>query len=228
MAESTIQKYLKRKRLLNRKEIAEALTHKSACAGHYERLEFLGDSVLGLVVSEFLYKEFSGLDVGTISKIKGYLVSKEVLYRIGKENNVIKMMIVGNALRKKDLRSNKKIISDVVESLVGAVYYIKGFSEAVLFIKRIYKKYFKDIKHKKNFGDYKSDLQVKTLSDYSVLPEYNVVRSEGREHKKVFYVNVILKGRVLGKGSGKTIKEAEKDAARKAMKKLVRNLKISV
>jgi len=220
MKEGYIERYLRRAKLLKKKEVIEALTHKSAEGKHYERLEFLGDSVIGLVVSEYLYNEFPELDVGTISKIKGYLVSKEVLYKIGKENNVLKRLIAGSALRKKDLKSNKKIISDVIESIIGSIYLIKGYKEAKKIIIEMYNKELKIIKFKKNFGDYKSDLQVKLLAMYNILPEYNVTRTEGKEHKKIFYVDVVLNGGIIGKGRGKTIKEAEQMAAKQAVKKI--------
>ncbi|HPI04421.1 MAG: Ribonuclease 3 [Candidatus Aerophobetes bacterium ADurb.Bin490] len=215
--ESYIEDYLKKGGLLEQKPVLEALTHKSSEGPHYERLEFLGDSVLGLCISDYLYSEMEETDVGAISKLKGYLVSKDVLYRIATENNVIKFIVFGSALTKKEIKNNKKIMSDIIESLIGAIYLLKGFEEVNEFIMNIFKEEFKNIDSKKDLGDYKSELQMKVLAKGTMLPEYTVVNSEGKEHKKTFYVEVALDGRVIGKGKGKTIKEAEQAAAKKAL-----------
>ncbi len=225
MNKKYIERYLEKSKLTGKKEVAEALTHKSADTRHYERLEFLGDAVLGLVISDFLYREFDEVEVGKISRIKSYLVSKEVLYKIGKDNNIIKLMKIGTALRKKELKTNKKIISDIIESLIGAVYLLKGYRKVADFIQELYEKHFSAIKSKKDFGDYKSGLQIKLLSLYNILPEYSVTRTEGKEHKKTFYVDVILKNKIIGKGKGKTIKDAQQQAAKKAVKKIIREAK---
>ncbi len=189
---------------------------------HYERLEFLGDSILGAVVSDFLYHEIKQPDVGAIAKLKGYLVSKEVLYKIGAENQLAGRVNLGSALKVKDIENNKKIISDVIESIIGAIYLLKGYQEARKFILHIYEEEFKDLKSRTDFGDYKSGLQIKVLATSGKLPEYTVVKSEGREHIKVFFVDVAVNGAVIGSGQGKTIKEAEQMAAQRAMEKMLK------
>jgi ribonuclease-3 len=173
-------------------------------------------------VSDFLYHEVKGTDVGTIAKIKGYLVSKEVLFKIGDINFIAEMMRLGSALKITDIKKNKKIISDVIESVIGAIYLLKGYGEAKKFILNIYKEEFKDLKSKTDFGDYKSELQMKLLAGSAGLPEYRVVRTEGKEHNKIFFVDVIGNGSAIGSGYGKTIKEAEQMAARKAIENLAK------
>jgi len=217
--------YLKKKGILNSREIKQAFTHKSVNHDHYERLEFLGDSILGAVVSEFLYREVKGTDVGAIAKLKGYLVSKEVLFKIGVINSIASRMHLGSALKLKDVENNKKIISDVVESIVGAIYLLKGFTEAKKFVLTIYETDFEDVKSRKDFGDYKSELQIKVLGETGILPEYKVARTEGKEHSKVFYVDVILNAGLAGQGHGKTIKEAEQMAAQQAIENLLKEEK---
>jgi ribonuclease III len=177
------------------------------------------------VVSEFLYREVKGTDVGGIAKLKGYLVSKEVLFKIGLLNDIASNMKLGSALKLKDVENNKKIISDVIESIIGAIYLLKGFAEVKKFVLAIYKDDFEDVKFRKDFGDYKSELQIKVLADTSVLPEYRVVRTEGKEHNKVFYVDVVLNSVTAGSGSGKTIKEAEQMAAQKAIENTLKEEK---
>lgn len=173
-------------------------------------------------MSDFLYHEIKGKDVGTIAKIKGYLVSKEVLFKIGDMNSIAGRMRLGSALKISDVEKNKKIISDVVESVIGAIYLLKGYREVKKFILNIYRDEFKDLKSENNFGDYKSDLQMKLLAASLGLPEYKVVKTEGKEHSKVFFVDVMSNGAAVGSGSGKTIKEAEQMAAKKAIEKLAK------
>jgi ribonuclease-3 len=215
-----IEDYLTKNGLIDSTEIQEALTHKSADSRHYEKLEFLGDSVLGLIVSEYLYAWFNDVDVGVMAKMKGYLVSRDALFKIGKKNNIVKMLKSGSALSKKEIKDNKKIISDIIESIIGAVYLVKGMEPVREFILSIYKDEFKSAKSRKDYGDYKSELQIKLLGLYNVLPVYSVVKTEGKEHKKTFYVEVSAQGRVTGKGKGFTIKEAEQAAAKKAIEKI--------
>ena len=121
--------------------------------------------------------------------------------------------------------NNKKIISDVVESIIGALYLLKGFAEAKKFVLAIFEPDFEDVKSRKDFGDYKSELQIKVLGETGLLPEYNVVRTEGKEHNKMFYVDVILNAGIAGSGHGKTIKEAEQMAAQQAIENLLKEEK---
>ncbi len=221
-----LESYLKENKLSEHKLIKAAFTHKSSGDTHYERLEFLGDAVLGLIVIEFLYKEFEPkVDVGELSKTKSYLVSKEVLYNIGKRNNIIKFAKYGSALTNKEIKTNKKIISDVVEALIGAVYLIKGFTAAREFVLKIYGDDLKKSKNKRSFGDYKSELQIKMLNVYGELPVYRIVKTEGEDHNKTFHIEVFAKGKIAGTGKAKTIKEAEQNAAKQAIKKIKEEIK---
>jgi len=213
-----IEEYIKKNGLAQSPYIKEAFTHKSAGGRDYERLEFLGDSVLGLCVTDFLLANHGGKEVGEFSKLKSYLVSKDVLFRIGEKNEIIKRIVTGGTLTRKDIKGNKKIISDVVESFIGAVYLAHGFERTKEFVNKLYKNEFSRLRSRKDFGDYKSELQMKALSVSGRLPEYRVVRSEGAEHAKTFHVEVKYNGNILGKGKGKTIKEAEQLAAKKALK----------
>jgi ribonuclease-3 len=212
-----LETYLKKNKLFDTDEIKHALTHKSVNAENYEKLEFLGDSILNLVISEYLFKNKPDYDVGELAKIKSYLVSKEVLFKIGGKNSIIKYLKFSRALNKKEVRNNKKIISDAVESLLGALYLTKGFEVTKEIILKVYEKDLKAAKEKGYTGDFKSDLQMKALGVFGELPVYAVVKTEGEEHKKIFYVEVSIKGKVIGKGKGKSIKDAEKIAAGEAI-----------
>ena len=130
LAAKPLEDYLKKNKLFDTDEIKLALSHKSAGGSNYERLEFLGDAVLGAAISDYLYCELKKPEVGILSKTKGYLVSRDVLYKIGVRNNVLKYFKHGIALKKNDIKRNKKIISDIVEAIIGAIYLLKGYDEA--------------------------------------------------------------------------------------------------
>lgn len=216
-----IDKFLHKHAIESDTLIKEALTHKSASpSGHYEKLEFLGDSVLGLVISGLLFEAINDREVGSLSRLKSYLVSKEALYKIGKENGIIKQAVLGSTLSMKEASLNKKIVSDVVESITGAVYLRLGYEPAKDFVLGLYKKEIKALKRKKDLGDYKSELQIKIQANGIQLPEYRMIKTTGEEHKKVFHIGVYINGKMHGTGRGRTIKEAEQEAAKRAVKKI--------
>lgn len=220
MGKKYIENYLKKNLIFNSIEIQRALTHSSFDTQNYEQLEFLGDAVLGFVISEFLYEKMKEIKVGEIAKIKSYLVSRDVLFRIGIKYNIIDLLKIGQALKIQEIKNNKKIISDVVEAIVGAIYIKFGLPGVKDFIFEIYKDEFKNLKKKKDFDDFKSKLQIKFLEVYGVLPEYTLIKTEGKEHKKTFYVQVVVNNKVAGRGKGMTIKEAEQMAAKDCLKKI--------
>ncbi|HDQ25168.1 MAG TPA: ribonuclease III [bacterium] len=219
MKSGAIGRFLEKKGLSGSKEIEEALTHKSAELPHYERLEFLGDAVIGLVVSEFLYENFYHEDVGEMARLKGYLVSRDVLYRIGVKNRIAEAAKTGNTLKRAEIRKNKNIVSDMVESVIGAVYLLLGLEETRALINTVYSSEYKLIKKKRDLGDYKSELQMKSLGAGYGLPEYTITKSAGKEHSKRFYVAAGINGIIRGRGSGASLKEAEQSAAKQALKK---------
>ncbi|MFW6210938.1 MAG: putative dsRNA-binding protein [bacterium] len=100
------------------------------------------------------------------------------------------------------------------------MYLIAGYDETEKFIKGLYSGEFKSISRRRDFGDYKSEFQMVMLARENILPEYRIIKTEGEEHKKMFYVEVVWKDKVIGAGKGKTIKEAEQEAAKKALKKI--------
>jgi ribonuclease-3 len=217
--ENIIEKFLKEHNLFNSNEVQLAFSHKSVGEKNYEKLEFLGDAVLNLFIVNYLIKNNTEYEIGDLAKIKSYLVSKEVLYKIGKKNNIFNFIKYGLTLTKKEIVKNKRIISDVVEAIIGAIYINLGFNETTKFIYELYKNEFKNIKNKMSFNDYKSELQNMANKNFKSLPEYRLIKTDGLEHKKTFYVDVFLDNKKYGSGKGKTIKEAEQEAAKIALKK---------
>ncbi len=221
LTSNKLEKFLKEKKIFDRPEIQTAFSHISTGDKNYEKFEFLGDAVLGLCIINYLYKNFSDYNTGELAKIKGYLVSKEILYKIGIENNIHNYIRYGKALTKIDIKKNKRIISDVVEALIGVIYIILGYVETEKFILTLFKKYLDDIKNKKDFEDYKSKLQIIVNKNFkNVFPEYRIVKTAGKEHKKIFFVDVYINNELFGSGKGNTIKDAEQLAAKNAIKKI--------
>lgn len=219
MGKKYIEDYLKKNLIFNSAEIQRALTHSSYDTQNYEQLEFLGDAVLGFVISEYLYEKMKDAKVGQIAKLKSYLVSSNVIYKIGKKYNIINLIKIGQTLTDKELKNNKNIISDVIEAIIGAIYIKLGFMEVRNFILELYKDELKNLKKIKDFTDFKSKLQIKFLDTYGFLPKYVLIKTKGKEHKKTFYVHVMKDSKVVGKGKGMTIKEAEQMAAKDCLKK---------
>ena len=197
--------------------MSEALTHKSYTAqrkqADNERLEFLGDSVLGLVVAGYLYQSFADVGEGALSKIKSNLVSRHNLYFWAKEMNLGQYMFLGPGEISTGGRERESILSNAVEAVIGAVYLDGGFEEA----RRIILAWLATQNIAANSGDYKSVLQEYLQKRGKSAPVYEVISTVGPEHDKVFTVNVLLDGKKLAGGKGKNKKSAEQEAAKSAL-----------
>ena len=198
--------------------LREALTHKSYAAEYRhnkdnERLEFLGDSVLGLVVAAYLYKLLDAKEEGVLSKIKANLVSRRNLYFWGLELKLGEYMFLGQGEIASGGRERQSILSNAMEAVVGAVYLDGGFEAA----KGLILKWLKTQKIEADGGDYKSILQEYLQKRGKGAPEYEVVSTVGPEHDKTFTVMVTLLGRELGRGKGHNKKAAQQAAAKEAL-----------
>lgn len=194
-----------------------ALTHSSYSNEHgdenYERLEFLGDAVLQLVTSEYFYKTLSVSGEGELSKVRASFVCEEALAQYSKDIGIDKCIRVGNG-QLRDI--NDTIIADCFESVLGAIYLDKGFGVAKDYVLKILTPYVEE--HHIFLGDYKSRLQEMVQTDKKSL-EYRLVLESGPSHDKTFIFEVVIDGIVYGRGTGKSKKIAEQNAARDALKK---------
>ena len=184
-----------------------------------ERLEFLGDAVLEITISEYLYKQFKKYAEGTLTKIRQYLVCEKTLAGIAASINLGEYIHVGRGEELTDCRNRPKVLADAFEALVGAIYLdsesfaIQGAKDAVLGL-------FKaelERSDQMHAGDYKTLLQQFVEKDGSSLLEYVVVSEDGPEHQKVFNVIAKINNNVVGHGSATTKKDAEMLAARSAL-----------
>lgn len=201
----------------NKDLLLMALTHSSYSNEHgaenYERLEFLGDAVLQLVTSEYFYKTLNNSGEGELSKVRASFVCEEALAQYSKDIGIDKWIRVGNG-QLKDI--NDTIIADCFESVLGAIYLDKGFQIAKDYVLKILIPYVEE--HHIFLGDYKSRLQEMVQTDKKSL-DYRLVSESGPSHDKTFVFEVIINGIVYGRGTGKSKKIAEQNAARDALQK---------
>ena len=201
-----------------------ALTHGSYVHEHPDtglesmgRMELLGDSVLGLVVNEYLYASFLEAEEGELTKMKSLLVSKAVLARRGRSMRLGSFLLLGEGEVDAGGRDRTSIVADGYESVIGAIYLDQGVEGARKFIGDTLlseaRKILADSKH----INYKSLLQEQVQGELRVHPEYRVLSETGPEHEKLFTVEVAVKRKPLGRGTGASKKEAEQAAARQAL-----------
>ena len=197
--------------------LKEALTHRSYhCNGahHNERLEFLGDSGLGLVVAAYLYKTLDTKEEGVLSKIKANLVSRKNLYIWAASLGIGKYMLLGAGEIATGGRDRQSILSNAMEALIGAIYLDGGFEAAAAFIKN----WLHTQKIEIDQGDYKSALQEYLQHRKRPIPEYEVISKIGPQHNQVFTVSVSVSGKEIGRGKGSNKKTAEQEAAKEGLK----------
>lgn len=207
--------------------LIEALTHKTyhhenpkKAPRHNERLEFLGDSVLSLVIVEYLYRSDKGFSESTMAKIKSFLVKESILSEIAINLSLGRFILLGKGEDDTGGRNKKSILSDALEALLGAIYIDSGYAEVKNVILTLFKDKIDAAVSSGQFFDFKTDLQEESQLKFGVLPEYKVVKQEGEEHKKIFTVEVFIKGNKLGIGTGGSKKEAEIIAAKEALSKI--------
>lgn len=211
----------------DKKLFEKALTHSSFTKENsinalksYERLEFLGDAVLKLCVSDILYKKFPNYAEGNLTKIRSIIVSDNTLAQITKQIGLDALIILGAQEEKMGGRKRKSILACVFESVLGA-YYVEGkYTELLVFLGNVFKSFIKDIDE--NFENFnaKAILQEYTQSKNKEIPEYRIVNEIGPQHEKIFVVEVFYNKEVLASAKGKTKKEAEQACAYEACKKL--------
>ena len=193
----------------------KAITHKSSDnINNYEKLEFLGDRVLGLCISKKLLEIFPNEKEGILDKKLASLVNKNMCFKIGQELKLDKIVKIGN-LRLKKQTIERKIVSDSCEALIGAIYLDKGIDFVEKFILKIWEKYIND----KNIiiVDAKTKLQEYSLKKYKLLPVYKFISDTGPKHKPHFKIAVKLKETSFIEAEGSSKKEAQQNAAMKLL-----------
>ncbi len=218
-----------------RKELLlEALTHKSfyhehreKTKVHNERLEFLGDSVIGLVIVEFLFLLAESHNEAVLAKIKSYIVSEPVFAAIAQELSLGESLLLGKGERLTGGITKKSILANTFEAVIGAVYLDGGFETVKEIVCCLFRERLMLAIESGDFFDYKTELQERSQLVFGKLPEYEVISQQGDEHERIFTVAVSLNGKRLGIGSGRRKKEAETQAAKEALKVLAESAEIN-
>ena len=205
-----------------------ALTHtsyayeskKNPRPQHNQRLEFLGDSVLSLVVSTHIYKTCPQMDEGELSKLRAFLVCEETLAQLATENHLGDHLLLGKGEINLDGEENPSILADAFESVLGAYYLDQGFARVTGLLNRLLIIRIPELTVDGIDRDYKTRLQEVVQKDGPAEILYDQVSAEGPSHNRTFVMRVLVNGNELGKGRGRTKKEAEQRAAREALKAL--------
>lgn len=199
------------------KLLRQALTHSSFANEKHlkkhsdnERLEFLGDAVLEIISSEFLYKEYPDKPEGELTKLRASIVCEPTLALCTKDIALGEYLLLGKGEDQTGGRGRKSILSDALEAVIGAIYLDGGFANAKEFIHRFI---LNDMEHKKLFYDSKTILQEIVQGHTDEALTYVLLKEEGPDHNKSFEVSAMLGGQEIGRGIGRTKKSAEQRAA---------------
>jgi len=223
--EKKINIFFKNKRLL-----AEALTHRSYLNehpkwkyNHNERLEYLGDAVLELIISEYLFHKFPNYDEGKLTLLRAALVNYQNLSKIAKKLKLDKFLLLSKGEKKDVSKAKDVILANTIEALIGAIYLDDGLETAKKFVEKFITPTLNEILETKSYKDYKSKLQELIQEKLKITPTYKVLEESGPAHRKLFKIGVYFKDKLIAEGSGFSKQEAEMEAARKALENIEAN-----
>ena len=207
-----------------------ALTHRSYVnesrknLENNEKLEFLGDSVLGLSVNHFLYKKFPEYREGGLAKIKNIVVSEKILSKLSTQLDIGNFILLGKGEVVSGGRKRSTILADTLEAIIGAYYLDSGFNKSYTFIINVFKDILLETAAETNKDTHRTNLQLYTQKHFKLLPEYIMVSHEGPAHSKLFTMKVIISDVPFCSGRGLTKKEACQEAAKKSLSKLKKQI----
>ncbi len=206
--------------------LRNALTHssfinegKQNCCENNERLEFLGDAMLDAVISDYLYTRLSHDEEGSLTKFRAAIVCERSLATFAKDIHLGEYLRLGKGEDHSGGRSRCSILADAMEAVIGAVYLDGGWEAVKEFVIRIFSTLIEDALSGKLHKDYKTEIQEKLQSHGETDICYVIEREEGPDHDKIFFSNLVFRGKVIGNGSGRSKKEAEQNAARQALER---------
>ena len=205
----------------NKELLKTALTH-SSYANEYEcesneKLEFLGDSILEFISSQYIYENYYHLKEGEMTKVRASVVCEESLYKLAQKHNFSDFLYVGKSELVSHGYTRPAILADSIEALIAAIYFDGGLDQAKKFIIENLKEEVKIASQNVGMKDYKTVLQEILQEHGEVEIKYNLLRTDGPDHDKTFYTEVRYNGKVLATGEGKSKKGAEMSAAKKAI-----------
>lgn len=211
----------------DKKYLLAALTRRSywhenreECEAHNERMEFLGDAVLGLVIADVLYREFPDDEEGELQKKRASLVNRAALARLMRQLDIASYLRMGKGDDRSGGRENDSILSDTLEALIAATYLDGGYSEAKKMIEKHFYPMIQKCSTRDGFDDFKSALQERLQSETGHTPIYKMMDEWGQEHEKTFKIAVYICGQLIGEGEGPNKREAAQKAAKSALEKI--------
>lgn len=206
--------------------LIRALRHRSAVLDRplesYERLEFLGDSIVGMVVCEMLFTRFPEASEGELAKAKSFLVSEPTLAEAGRRLGLDAAVELSPAEAAAGGRLRRSILADAFESVVAAIYLDRGLRTARRVVRAALKDAVKQVARAEHHHDYKSLLQERMQAQERTTPRYRIAEETGADHDKTFVAYALMGAKVIGEGVGKSKKQAEQAAARDALQKMDR------
>ncbi len=207
--------------------LVNALTRRSFwhenrdfCLAHNERLEFLGDAVIGLVIANMLYQEFPNAEEGELQKKRASIVNKKALASVMRGLNLATFIRMGRGDELSGCRDRDSVLADTLEALIAAVYVDGGFDRVEEVIEKHFGPLVSGCATVEGIDDCKSILQEKAQGQLGITPTYQVMDQWGEDHQKMFRVGVYLGNQVVGVGNGRSKREAQQNAARDALSNL--------
>ncbi len=216
--QSILKIKFRNKSLLNR-----ALTHRSYLneagpgARDNERLEYLGDSVLALVVNEYLFKRFEKYPEGDLAKIKSAVVSEATLFKVARELNLGSFLLMGRGEELSGGRTRPSILANSLEAVIGALYLDSGLKDCKKLVLSLLKSDIERIDSMESYRDPKTTLQEYVQKKYRERPLYEIIAESGPDHQKQFTVRLVVAGQSIAEGTGASKRGAEMEAARRAL-----------
>lgn len=213
----------------DKKLLAVALTHRSFAfeaslrsSQINEKLEFLGDAVLNLIITDFIFRRFPKFVEGDLARLRANLVNTDVLASIAQDLNLGQYIFLGRGAELTGGRERKSILADCFEAVVGAMYLDQGLEAVRSFVLKKFKRIIIRSAQAEELADFKTLLQEYTSQRLAVMPEYRISKEVGPVHEKVFFAEVLINRKVYGKGEGSSKKRAEQEAAKRALQRLRR------
>ena len=211
----------------NKDLLEESLTHRSYLnenikwrLPHNERLEYLGDAVLELIVSEALYKKFPSYPEGQLTVLRAALVNYQMLARVAEELNLSDFILMSRGEKGDSRKAKEVILANAIEAVVGAIYLDQGLEVARKFVEHLLMGRVDEIVKTKSYKDPKSELQEIAQEKNKLTPTYSVLEETGPAHDRIFHVGVYFGTEMIAEGTGTSKQEAEVAAAKQALQKL--------
>jgi ribonuclease-3 len=204
-----------------------SISNESPQGANNERLEFLGDAILGAICATVLYADFGEKNEGELAKIKSVVVSEDILASLARELQIDNLLILGRGEELSGGRKKSAILADAMEALIGALYLDSGFAAAFSFVKRCIRPEIDRVIKQNYHEDCKSLLQELSQRYFKIYPQYRLIDRSGPDHDRMFRIEVQVGEGVFGPGMGRSKKAAEQEAARMALAQLKGEFDIS-